>query len=284
MGIYKIPEYEKLGISNDFMFGKIMQDETICKPFLEELLGFKILHIEYLEAQKTIDLKADARSVRFDIYVDDGKTIYNCEMQAAENKNLPKRSRYYQGMIDINLIKKGVDFRNLKKSFVIFICTFDPFGRDAYVYTFRNQCKEYPDLELHDETYKIFFNTKGKNGNISQELKYLLEYIQTSCIPEGCDSPLLKRMDCALNAARSNEEWRNDFMTLELKYKEKLEEGREIGIAEGRAEGREIGIKEGEARLGRLIDLLYNDKRVDDVPKIISDNIYRESLYKYYGI
>ena len=42
--------------------------------------------------------------------------------------NLPKRMRYYQGMIDLNILEKGENYKNLKKSFVIFICTFDLFG------------------------------------------------------------------------------------------------------------------------------------------------------------
>ena len=73
----QIQKYEELGFTNDFMFCKIMQDKNICKPFLEEILGIKIYHIEYLEPQKTIDLKVDAKSVRLDIYVDDGKTVYD---------------------------------------------------------------------------------------------------------------------------------------------------------------------------------------------------------------
>ena len=112
--------YESLGISNDFMFGRIMMDEKICKPFLENLLNIKIDHIEYLEPQKSVNLKIDAHSVRFDIYVDDGKTIYNCEMQTTLKRNLPKRSRYYQGMIDINLLSKSRDYSKLKKMFCDF--------------------------------------------------------------------------------------------------------------------------------------------------------------------
>lgn len=36
---------------------------------------------------------------------------------------------YYQGMIDLNILEKGEDYRNLKKSYVIFICTFDQYGK-----------------------------------------------------------------------------------------------------------------------------------------------------------
>lgn len=47
-----IQKYEELGFTNDFMFSRIMQDQKICKPFLEMILDIKIDHIEYLESQK----------------------------------------------------------------------------------------------------------------------------------------------------------------------------------------------------------------------------------------
>lgn len=226
-----MPErYETLGISNDFMFGKIMQDENICRPFLEQILGIRIHHIEYLEKQKSVDLKADARSVRFDIYVDDGETVYNCEMQTTQNRNLPKRSRYYQGQIDLNLIAKGEDYSGLKRSFVIFICTFDPFDEEAYAYTFENICREYPDLRLEDGTTKIFLNTKGTVGDVSNDFRELMVYLDTSELPKDGGSKLLQDMDDALQSARSNKEWRHDYMTLELLKNECRQEGRQEGV------------------------------------------------------
>ena len=59
--------------------------------------------ISYPETQKTISITADAKGVRFDVYVEDEEdTVYDIEMQIANTKNLSKRSRYYQGMIDVN--------------------------------------------------------------------------------------------------------------------------------------------------------------------------------------
>ena len=68
-----------------------MRNPKFCKPFLERILGVKISHIEYPMSQETIDIAADAKSVRLDIYVEDGKeTVYNIEMQTTEKRNLPK--------------------------------------------------------------------------------------------------------------------------------------------------------------------------------------------------
>ena len=115
--------FEELQIKDDFMFSIIMRNPKFCKPFLERVLGVKISRIEYPRSQETIDLSAEAKSVRLDIYVEDGEeTVYNIEMQAATNRNLPKRTRYYQGMIDLNILERGKDYKDLKKSFVIFVC------------------------------------------------------------------------------------------------------------------------------------------------------------------
>lgn len=89
-------DWEELGLSNDFLFGKVMGNPEICKETLETVLGFAIGKIEYPERQKTVDEDRDARSVRLDIYVKDNeKTVYNVEMQATDTRELPKRSRYY---------------------------------------------------------------------------------------------------------------------------------------------------------------------------------------------
>ena len=88
--------FEELQIKDDFMFSVIMRNPKFCRPFLERILAIKISRIEYSKSQETIDIFADAKSVRLDIYVEDGKeTVYNIEMQTTENRNLSKRFCYF---------------------------------------------------------------------------------------------------------------------------------------------------------------------------------------------
>ena len=170
--------FKKLQIKNDFMFSIIMRNPKFCKPFLERILGIKISRIEYPKSQETIDISTDAKSVRLDIYVEDGKeTVYNIEMQTTENRNIPKRARYYQGMIDLNILEKGDNYKDLKRSFVIFVCTFDLFGEGRYIYTFENRCIQNLDLGFGDDTTKIILNTKGTMDDVTPELKKLLDFI-----------------------------------------------------------------------------------------------------------
>lgn len=51
-------------------------------------------------------------------------------------------------------MKQGQSYDKLKKQYIIFICTGDPFGRGLYKYTFCNLCKEMTDLELVEERLK----------------------------------------------------------------------------------------------------------------------------------
>lgn len=66
---------------------------------------------------------------------------------------------------NVTSLKPGEDYNDLKPNYVIFICTFDPFGKKLYRYTYENYCRE-TNLPLEDGTTKIFLNTKGKNQQL----------------------------------------------------------------------------------------------------------------------
>jgi hypothetical protein len=148
---------------------------------LENILNIKIRDIVYVDYEETIQMTAKSKGIRLDIYVeDDDNTVFNLEMQTTTYKELPKRSRYYQGIIDLNMIEKGESYDILKESYVIFICTFDFFEKGRSVYEFENVCLEDSEIKLNDGTHKIFLNTKGDKSDINKELKSLLEYFDGS--------------------------------------------------------------------------------------------------------
>ena len=74
-------------------------------------------------------------------------------------------------MIDLNILEKGEDYRGLKKSFVIFVCTFDLFGQGRHVYTFENRCvqdlltplKESPESGTPWDIYGTAFREAAQN-------------------------------------------------------------------------------------------------------------------------
>lgn len=214
--------WENLKISNDFIFAKVMRNPELCKGMLERLLDIYIDHIEYPEEQKVIDISKDSKSVRLDVYLKDGKgTVYDVEIQAASSRNLPRRARFYQGMIDLNVIEKGADYSELPKSFVIFICTFDKFGKGLWRYTFQNVCEEDTSLLLNDGTVKIFFNTGGRKGKINKDAESILKFIESNKTEDDFTEKLAQEVQ----KIKENKEWRVEYMTLLMREREKYREG-----------------------------------------------------------
>ncbi len=225
----KQPEakWEDLSISNDFLFGKVMQDAELCKELLQRILPeLDIDHVEYPELQKTIKEDFEAKGIRLDAYVNDGKgTVYDIEMQAVTSKYLPRRTRYYQSMIDLQLVDKGQDYDTLNDSYIIFICLSDLFGRGRYRYSFENICKEDMEVMLNDGAKKIFLNADGKKGDISEELKAFLDYVAG----RPSEDAFVKKLESAVEKAKKNRKWRREYMTLLMRDRENQKIGKEIG-------------------------------------------------------
>lgn len=219
--------WEEIGISNDFLFGRIMRNPELCKELLQRILPeLEIDHVEYPELQKGIKPDIDAKSVRLDVYVNDGKnTVYDIEMQTTDSKELPERSRYYQGMIDLQLIDKGQYYKELSRSYVIFICPFDVFGKGRHIYTFENICKEDHTLLLGDGTTKIFLNADSEMNDVSGELTAFLDYV----VGKKSNDSFVKKLEKAVEEAKKNREWRHEYMTLLMRDQENIEKGKIYG-------------------------------------------------------
>lgn len=223
----KYKTYKELSFTDDFLFCNIMKNNPdICKELVELLLDRKVGKVAYSETQKSIDLALEQKGVRLDVYFeDDLSTAYNIEMQTSNTGNLPKRSRYYQGTVDLNMISSGAGYDELKTSYIIFINTFDLFGKGFPKYTFENICQESSDLHLADGTVKVFINAKSTIPGMSPELQGFLRYLRG----ENPDTPLTDRIQNEVVKSRNNVRWERVYMLLEEKYKAYFAEGREEG-------------------------------------------------------
>ena len=244
-------KFANLTIQSDFIFKKVMSRKRICKHLLEELLQIEIADINYLEAEKTLEPEYTSRGIRLDIIVaDDKNTHYNLEMQVKNNKNpdtdtyvLPKRSRYYQALLDIDLLQKGQPYDLLPPTFIIFICVFDFFEKGNYVYTLKKRCLENLELELPDEATTMILNTKGTHGDISKDIKSFYDYVNNHIVT----TDFTKQIDDEISYLKLDTKVRREFMLMEARLlderREGIAEGKEIGLAEGEA----IGLAKGEA-------------------------------------
>ena len=251
-----IKPLEKLTITDDFMFGAVMRNPRYCKPLLELVLRVRIREIRYPEPQKTIDERYGSKSIRLDVYVEDeAGTVYNVEIQTTDKKNLPQRMRYYQGIIDLHILEKGEDYKALRKSFVIFICTYDPFGKGRWVYTFENRCREDKSVVLGDEAVKVVLNTKGHIGKISNELKTLLRYMD-GFAPEN---DYTRELDKTVREIRKDEKWRREYMVLN----EVLLDNRRLGERKSRIA--QVRLSRNRFSVDELASIYYIDLKAVQV-------------------
>ena len=165
--------------------------------------------------------------------------VYDIEMQTTGNSNLSKRTRYYQGMIDLNLIERGADYSELKETFIIFVCLHDPFKINECVYTFENRCNEVEGLRLGDESTKIFLNASGNKENLPEELRNFLDYLSGKEPKGWLATEIAKKVDLAVK----HEEWRTEYMTLLQRDREKFAEGMAEGMVQGMAQGNILAIQ-----------------------------------------
>lgn len=226
--------YENLDITDDFMFGKVMQKERNSVKLLERLTGNQIDSVRTVVSQKVIKITNDSKGVRYDVYVEDDKgRVYDAEMQRYRSKNkteiLPKRARFYQGLMDLNILNSGQEYAELKQSYVIFICTFDPFGQELCCYQFQNICIDCDDLPMGDKRKILFFNTKGKKINVSKEVKAFLDYVET----KQTSDDFTRELENDVAEARHNKEWMVEYMKTYVWEMDARNEGREEGREEG---------------------------------------------------
>ena len=231
--------WRELSLRDNFLFQKVMRNKRLCKKLIEKILQIKIRDITYPEEEKTIQMGMDIKSIRLDVYVEDDKgTVYDLEMQTTSGpkQELPKRTRYYQGMIDMNLIEKGEDYEKLNPCFIVFICTFDPFRRGLPMYTFTNRCHEDGE-ELGDETTKLFLSSPNYEEAHDVELRDFLQYVEKK-VAEGV---FAKELDQEVQRVKNEEETRREYMTLAMEIKRQRAEAREEALAEGMEKGMEKG-------------------------------------------
>ena len=244
MSSYRMKSWEELTICDDYMFKLIMSRKRICRKVLERILHIEISDIHYLEAEKPMKPSYRSKGVRLDVYVrDDTHTVYNIEMQVRqpEGDGLAKRTRYYQSMIDADLLAAGADYDELNQTIIIFICPFDPFGKDRFIYTFENLCREDTSLLLRDGAQKIFLNTKGTAGDVSNALKAFLSYVDGVLSGDA----LVQEIEDEIRKVKTEEGERVEYMTFAMKMRDEWKAGMSEGRMEGRKEGRKEGIKEG---------------------------------------
>ena len=274
-------DLKDLNLLDRFLFAEAMEDSENMRDVLEIILGKDVVLQHLPQTEKEQRTSPAYRFAKLDVWTKDtDDAIYDTEVQGKDTKNLPKRSRYYESLIDYKLLKPGErDFNKMSDVYIILIAPFDLFGEGKYMYTFRMTCQESSSLLLNDGATRIFLNTHGTNPeDVSPELVELLHYIEntTQEMADSCASTRIHKMQERICSIKSSEE-------VSVKYMQRWEE-MEMEKDEARAEGRAEGLSEGRNSMAKLMDKLLEANRVNDCKRAVKDPEYCQTLMDELGI
>lgn len=264
---------EDLNLIDNFLFQEMISQKGIGEEFakilLGTILGKTIRNVRIVPQKNILGVDTNRHGVRLDAYIEDisdqlipsaslldaeiRPDIYDIEPNNSyERKSLPKRMRYYHGLIDTQVLSSGTDYESLQNVVIIIILPYDPFGKNRMVYTIQNQCLEDASVTYDDGAKKIFLYTHGIEGNPSQELKDMLRYIEKTTV-DNITNQRIEAINNLVNKVKHNKEvginymksWEYEKMIREQAIREGHEEGLKQGIEQGIEQGIKQGIEDG---------------------------------------
>lgn len=273
---------EELNLIDDFLFQEVLSLEggaEFARILLGTILGRPIRKVRVIPQKSIPGIDTDKHGIRLDAYIEDVSDellanqvdaevipdIYDIEPDNTYEKNtLPRRTRYYHGMMDTKLLASGASYDELPNVVIITILPYDPFGKKRMVYTIRSQCVEDPSIPYDDGAQKIFIYTKGTAESSSQDLMDMLKYIEETTASNVTNQDIASIHKLVTKAKCS----------------------KEVGINYMKSWVREKMIRDEERREGlKQLDLmnqlnirLAEAGRMEDIVKAAKDPVYKEAL------
>ena len=284
---------KELNLLDDFLFGSIVSYPVIGEEFSRELL--KIIFQRDFGKLTVVPQKfyygsdTNRHGARLDVYLEEdlsdeslltNASIYDIEPDKNNKEQfiraLPKRVRFYHSKIDGKSLNSGEHYHALKNVVIIMITPYDPFQLDRMIYTIKNSCVEEPDMPYEDGAKTLFLYTKGTKGDIPEELKQLLQYMEhtedTYAINDN-----LKKLQKMVEVVKQDEEVSLEYMKIYEREEMLIEQGKEIGQKMERENTRkallQANMAKQQTKATSILELL---QEYGSVPEWLSDKIMNE--------
>ena len=108
-------------------------------------------------------------------------------------------------------------------------------------YFFTNTCRDKPDLQLGDKSYKVIFNASAFENEKNLEKKSILEYI----IDKKSTSEFTTKIDTLVEQTKLNEIFKGDYMAWGLAEFDAEQRGKKEGYSAGVSDGIQQGLQQG---------------------------------------
>ncbi len=171
----------EMSLNNDFMFGAVFSDLSICKAFLEKLLDIIIAKIEIVQGESSLDCSHDFRGVRLDVSVLD-ISGHSYRIEIVPTDNALARSRLYLSAFYSDVYADSEACEDDAPLYIIFLCNDDPVGLGYAQYIVETSYRDVPAV-YDDGTHVIFLNSHyiddATHANANPEILEFLRYLGT---------------------------------------------------------------------------------------------------------
>ena len=198
--------------------------------------------------------------MRLDIFAVDGEgKLYDIEIQVGGKlADLTHRARMYSALLDASQRVRGMDYRRLRETWVIFIVDRDIFSLGWPLYRIERQILGTDQL-FGDGTHIVFVN--GAYQDLSTRLGRLLHDL-------ACPDPDKMYHEVLAQTVRFHKQTEEGVRKMRKIFEAFGKEERKRGIAIGEKRGRELGIK--QTKLAFVSSMLAKGCSQEEIVRLTS--------------
>ena len=284
----------------DYCFKELLAYPEIRKGFVAAILNQEPEEIEETTLMPTI-LSKDTENGKYGILdvrvkMKSGAQM-DLEMQVAPFKFWDNRVIFYLSKMYTDQIKEGQRYEDLKPCIHVSILNFNLFPEDRACFREIAFCdlttkQKYTDLlEIYVVELKKLPPEQSEEPLIIKWMRFLAAGSREEFEKMAGEDNYINEAYEVLQKLSADERKRLEYEARQkaiLDYNSQMNSSREEGIRIGEERGEKRGEKRGEERERKRLNSLYkrllSEGRTKDLEKAITDEEYRESLYKEYQL
>ncbi len=186
-----VRKLEDLNVIDNFLFQELLSQEGDGEEFarilLKTILNRPIRNVKIIPQKNVPGIDVDKHGIRLDAYIEEVVDELNGEMADAEiipniydiepnntyeRKTLPKRMRYYHGLIDTKLLSAGAGYDTSFPMYLLFLfCRMIPLIKIEWSILLGIVVLRMPPSPMMTEQGKSFFIPKGRKETLVKSLE-----------------------------------------------------------------------------------------------------------------
>lgn len=217
---------ENLKFLDEGIFYEVLKDKVICKKFIELILAIKVESIKFHTKLYEVTDPKKVKSILADVQLLN-KTI-TVQIQKLQLLDLKNEKVYATSCYDCVVENpKKLIFEPIKDVYKIYVCTFDPFGKDLPIYNMNNNLLALnPVFANTSKAKNVFVNMTSKiHKDLNDPIECLLEYLNTNQICDNFTNLLDEKISLAKKSLKNN------YLDNKLVFsKSKIDKKNQIGL------------------------------------------------------